>query len=144
MALDLKAITRRTWEEVLPAGDIDGLAEVVAFDCVNHDTPPGIPQGLEGITQTMLWLRSAFTDQRYEVHQVIGEGETVAIFCTLHARHTGDFMGIPPSGREIAYKLVHIVRYEEGKQAETWAVRDDLTMLRQLGALPGRPEPARS
>src|ERR1700694_1281249 len=144
MTLDLKAVTRRTWEEILPAGDVDALAEVVAADCVNHDAPPEMPQGLEGIKQTMLWLRGAFTDQRYEVQQVIGDGDTVAILCTLHARHTGDFMGIPASGREIAYKLVHIVRYEEGKQAETWAVRDALTLLRQRGALPSRPEPARS
>jgi predicted ester cyclase len=91
----------------------------------------------------MLWLKGAFTEQRYEIHRLVEEGDTVAIFCTLHARHTGEFMGIRPTGREIAFKLVHIIRYQDGKGVEHWAVRDDLTLLRQLGVLPAPPAPVR-
>ena len=140
MVEDLKELTRRTWQDILPSGDVEALATVVDPECVNHDTPPGMPQGFEGVKQTMLMLRRAFADQRYEVHRLIGEGETVVIECTLHGRHTGEFMGIPPTGREIALRSVHIVRYRDGREVETWALQDRLGLLQQLGAMPQRPE----
>jgi predicted ester cyclase len=141
MVEDLKELTRRTWQDILPSGDVEALATVIDPDCVNHDTPPGFPQGFEGVKQTMLMLRGAFADQRYEVHRLVGEGETVVIECTLHGRHTGDFMGIPPTGREIALRSVHIVRYRDDREVETWALQDRLGLLQQLGAVPQRPEP---
>jgi predicted ester cyclase len=145
MAEDLKAVARRTLEEIFPKGDAAALAEVVHPDLVNHEAPPGAPQGLAGMTQTMLWLARAFSDRRYEIHQVVGEGDTVVVHCTFHGRHTGEFMGLAPTGRSFASRQVHVVRFQDGKGIEHWAVRDDLAMLRQLGALPspaGRPVPA--
>ena len=135
----IKAAARRTLEEIFPAVDADGLAEVVHPDCVNHEAPPGAPQGLEGMTSSMRMLEAAFSDRRWEIHQVIGEGDTVVLHCTFSGRHTGPFMGLAPTGRPFAFRQVHIVRFQDGKAIEHWAVRDDLTLMRQLGALPDQP-----
>jgi predicted ester cyclase len=139
MAEDLQAIktkARRTWEEIFPKGDVAALAEVVHPDCVDHGDPPGAPQGFEAAKRTMLWLQGVFSDQRWEIHKLIGEGDTVAVYCTMHARHTGDLMGIAPTNRPVSFSYVHILRFQDGKAIERWAVRDDLTLMRQLGALP--------
>jgi predicted ester cyclase len=138
---EIKAKARRTWEEILPACDVAALADVTAPDVVAHGARPGEPAGLEGITKTMLWLARVFSDQRWEIHQVIGEGETVVVYCTHHGRHTGELMGIPPTNRVVAYDYVHIVKFRDGKAAEHWSVRDDMTLMRQLGVLPERPVP---
>lgn len=142
MSDDLKATARRTWEEIFPACDVDGLAEVIAADSIDHGARPDEPQGLEGATRTMLWLASVFSDQRWEIHQVIGEGDMIVVRCTHHGRHTGNLMGLPPTGRQVAYDYVHIVRYRDGKAVEHWGVRDDLTLMRQLGVIPSEPAPA--
>ena len=142
MIEDFKATARRTWEEIFPACDVEGLAEVIAADCIEHGARPGEPQGFEGAKRTMLWLGRVFSDQRWEIHQVIGEGDTVVVYCTHHGRHTGELMGIPPTNREVAYDYVHIVRFRDGKSVEHWGVRDDMTLMRQLGVLPERPAPA--
>lgn len=136
---DLKATARRTWEEVFPACDVGALAEVTAPDVIEHGARPDEPPGLEGATRTMLWLGRVFSEQRWEIHRVIGEGDTVVIHATHHGRHTGDLMGIPPTNREVAYSYVHIVRFRDGLIAEHWGVRDDMTLMRQLGVLP-QPE----
>ncbi len=133
---ELKAKARRTWEEIFPAGDEAALAEVTAADVVDHTGRPDEPQGLAGVIRTMHWLRRVFSDQRWEIHQLIGEGDTVVVHATHHARHTGDLMGIPPTGREVAYDYVHIMRFENDKVVEHWGVRDDMTLMRQLGVLP--------
>ena len=133
---ELKASARRIWEEILPVGDAESLAQILATDGVDHQARPDEPKGLEGAIRTMNWLRRVFSEQRWEIRKVIGEGDTVVVYAAHHARHTGDLMGIPPSGREVAYDYVHIVRFEEGKVVEHWGVRDDMTLMRQLGVLP--------
>ena len=40
----------------------------------------------------------------------------------------------------MSVRHVHLYRVADGKIAEHWAVRDDLGMLLQLGALPQPPE----
>lgn len=139
---ELKETARRTWESIFPAGDEAGLREVTHPDFVEHGARPGQPPGIQGAIQTMHWLRSVFTDQRWEIHQVIGEGDTVVVHATHHGRHVGDLMGIPPTDREVAYDYVHIVRYRDGKATEHWGVRDDMALMRQLGVLPAPKESA--
>ena len=108
---------------------------------VAHGRRPDEPPGLEGITRTMLWLGQVFSDQRWEIHHVIGDGDLVAVHATHHGRQTGELMGIPPTGREVAYDYVHILRFRDGKAVEHWSVRDTLTMMRQLGVVPDGPPP---
>jgi predicted ester cyclase len=133
---DIKAKARRFWEEIMPAGDVGALAEVVAPDIVEHGARPDEPAGVEGVKATMLWLDRVFSNQRWEIHQVIGEGDTVVVHATHHARHTGELMGIPPTNREVAYDYVHILKFRDGMAVEHWGVRDDLSLMRQLGVLP--------
>jgi predicted ester cyclase len=138
MAEDLKAIARRTLEEILPNGDVDGFRALIHPDCVNHDPPPGAPPGPDGMIEAMGWLKGGFSEPRFEIHQLISEGDTVVIHCTLHARHTGQFIGLAPTNKAIATRQVHIVRFQDGKIIEHTAVRDDLGLGRQLGVIPGR------
>jgi len=133
---DIRTKARRTLEDIFPNADVAALSDVVHPECFNHELPPGMPQGLEGMLQVMLWLNRAFSDLCYEIHQVIAEGDTVVVHCTMRGRHTGEFMGVPPTSQPIAANQIHIVRFQDGKGIEHWAVRDDLTLMQQLGALP--------
>ena len=142
MSEDLKAIARRTWEEIFPACDVAGLAEVIDVDGISHGARPGEPAGLAGVERTMLWLGQVFSDQRWEIHQLIQEADTVVVQATHHGRHTGDLMGIPPTGREVAYDYIHIMRFRNGKAVEHWGMRDDMALMRQLGVMPERPAAA--
>jgi predicted ester cyclase len=132
MREDLKAMVRRHFEEIWPNGDVAALTAITHPGFVNHEAPPGVPSDREGTTQAMLMLRRAFSDQRYEIHLMIAEDDTVAACLTHSGRHTGEFLGLPPTNRRFAYRHVHIVRFAEGKAIEHWAVRDDATLLRQL------------
>ena len=114
---------------------------MIAEDLIDHSARPDEPQGLAGVQQTVLWLGTVFSHQRWEIQQVIGEGDIVVVYCTLHGRHTGDLMGIPPTNREVAVDYVHIVRFRDGKAVEYWSVRDDMALMRQLGVMSEPPAP---
>ena len=139
MAEDLKAIARRTLEEIIPNGDVAGLRAVMHPEVVNHEPPAGAPPGLDGMIQAMRWVKGGFSERRFEIHQVIAEGDTVVVHCTFHGRHTGEFIGLAPTNQPVAFRQVHIVRFQDGKAIEHWAVRDDLGFLREVGALPSQP-----
>jgi predicted ester cyclase len=129
---DNKTLARRVLEEIFPANDTDALREVISDQFVNHEAPPGTPPGLGAITMFMHLLNKAFSDQRWEIHDVIAEGDKVVLRCTHSGVHTGSYFGLPATGRRFTYKQMHIVRFADGKGIEHWAVRDDASLMRQL------------
>ena len=134
MSEDIKQVARRVLEEIFPADDETALAEVISDDFVNHEAPPGTPPGTAGVTSFMHMLAKAFSEQRWTIHRVLAEGDTVVLHCTHSGRHTGEFLGLPATGRRFAYKQMHIIRVVGGKGVEHWAVRDDAALMRQLTA----------
>jgi predicted ester cyclase len=139
---DKAAKVRRLWEEIFPAMDMAAVSEVVAADCLDHTARPGEPHGIEGVRNTMRFLDAAFSDQRFEVQRTVQEGDTVAVHFTHTGRHTGEIMGLAPTGRPFSYEHIHILRFEEGKAVEHWGIHDHLSFMQQLGALPAPPETA--
>ena len=133
---DITSTARRVLEEIFPADDETALAEVVSPEFVNHEAPAGTPPGLSGIAPFMHLLARAFSDQRWTIHRTVADGDTVALYCTHSGRHTGDFFGLAATGRQFSYKQMHMIRMENGKGVEHWAVRDDAGLMRQLTGQP--------
>ena len=132
-----KAAARRVLEEVFPANDETALRELMDDEFVNHEAPPGTPPGLGSVTVFMNMLFHAFSDQRWTINEVIAEGDLVAIHCIHSGRHTGNFFGLPATGRQFAYKQMHLIGMRNGKGLEHWAVRDEAALMRQLTSTPG-------
>ncbi len=131
-----KALVRRFLDEGFEKGDMAVVDELIAEDAVDHEAPPGLPPGREGIKMFLNMFRSAFSDLRFEIEDEIGEGDLVAQRITIHATHTGDFMGIPATGKRIAVSGIDITRVENGKLVEHWGATDNLGMMQQLGVIP--------
>jgi predicted ester cyclase len=75
-------------------------------------------------------------DVRYDI---VAEGDRVAVRWTMHGRHTGEYLGVSPTGRQVEHHAMVIFRGEDDKIAERWGVFDALGLLRQLGVAPQRP-----
>ena len=138
-----KAQFRRTYEELLNGGDLSVADELVAPDFVNHEAPPGMDRGPDSMRGLATMLRTAFPDLHFTIEELVAEGDTVAGRLTMSGTHEGPLMGMPPTGRTVRQNHMHFVRFREGKAVEHWGVRDDMTMMRQLGAVPppGQVEP---
>jgi len=142
MATELKDVLAGFYADVMAPGNPERIAEFIHPDCVNHAAPPGAPQGIDGVRDVVLWLAAAFSDQQYEPIRFISEEDTVAMHCTWSATHTGEFMGIPATGRRFSSEQIHIVRFADALGIEHWAVRDDLGMMGQLGVGPAAGAPS--
>ena len=113
-------------------------------DHVNHaiQTVNGPPIGRVGVKAVIGRIESAFPDFKMEILDLIAEGDRVAYRMRFTGTHKGPYMGISPTGRKVSFEAMHMLRFSEGKVAEHWSVRDDLTRLRQLGQIPA-PAPTR-
>jgi len=77
---------------------------------------------------------AAFSDAVATIGDMVAEGDKVAYRVTWRATHTGEFMGIAPTGKKIKLMYSAIFRISGGKLAEWWGVGEDL--YQQLGAIP--------
>jgi len=138
--------------KVLETGDATLAAEVVHDEFTNREavvSPAAcsIP-GPAGVLASGAWMRSAFTDLRFPVIDLAHEGDQVWIRLRMQGRHTGPFVryrdgvldqAIPPTGAEIDFEQIHVLHLRDGKVVRHEAVRDDITMLGQLGVFPPGP-----
>lgn len=135
-AEESRAVIRRAYEEIWNQRNVEVVDEIVAEDFLNYAAPSDRQRGRQGLKDVVRMFESAFPDFRYEVEDVIAEGEKVVVRDVFRGTHEGDFLGIPATGNRVTMEAIHIYRLSGGRLAEHWVARDDLGMMRQLGAIP--------
>lgn len=116
--------------------DLSPLDELCTPDMVNHALAPTRPAGLEGTRQFLQNAGKSFLSDRWDQLVVIAEGDYVVQFGIRGGRWAGGpFLGVEAPAGDYSREVAFVYRLVDGRIAERWAVRDDLTMLRQLGAL---------
>jgi predicted ester cyclase len=81
-------------------------------------------------------FRSAFPDIAHTIEDQVAEGDKVVTRLRAHATHTGDLMGIAPTGKGVTIEGISIWRIADGKIEECWFNYDALGLMRQLGVIP--------
>ncbi len=133
-----KTLYRKFVDEVINKKNLAMIDEMMAPDYIEHDEmPPGMPAGVEGLKQMMGMFFTAFPDMQSTTEDVIAEGDRVVGRHTMVGTHSGDFMGIPATGKRVSIGEIHIVRIVNGKGVEHWGQVDMMGMMQQLGVVPG-------
>jgi len=131
-----KAIVQRMIDEVMNQQNLAVVDELFAADYLMHD--PAWPMEVKGPEGFKQWagamLDPYFSDSRITIEDMIAEADSVAVRWTWSATHTGEFMGIPPTGRQITVAGISIHRFSDGKFVESWVNYDSLGMMQQLTA----------
>jgi len=129
-----KAIVRRTWEELFNQGKLATADELISASFLNH-AAPGSLLGPASFRQLVMFYRNAFADVKFTIEDMLADGDKVVMRNSFSGTHKGMFMGIAPTGKRVSQEQIHIVRVANGQVVEHWAVRDDLSLMRQLGVI---------
>jgi steroid delta-isomerase-like uncharacterized protein len=121
--------------EAFNTGDLDGLAAAFAPDAVVHNSGAPDPLNLEGFRQLAAVFLAAFPDGKHTIDDMIVEGDKVVTRITYRGAHTGDLMGIPPTGKHVTTSAMTIDQIAGGKIVETWRLFDQMGMMQQLGVM---------
>ena len=147
MSLTLNAeIGRRVFEDGLNRRDVAVFEELVSPDYVNHEGGDMLLEaaGPQDWSEVAARLSASFPDVSWQVLQTVAQDDHVWVETRMSGTHEGAFFGIAPTGRHFEVRQVHMLRVRRGQIQEHWAVRDDLGVLVQLGALePPTPSRAR-
>lgn len=131
-----KELVRRFYKEVYVDWNMALADKVVSPQFRSHDWPEGAT-GPQAFRDYYAAIRSAVPDARYEVDDLIAEGDRVVVRWRLLGTHKGEFRGLAPTGRAITLKGIAIYRVDSGKLMERWVVSDVYGMLEESrGASP--------
>ena len=124
--------------EVFSNQELHRAGEVMTADYVNH-LRFGTVSGLDAFCEFMSGVYSGMPDIAWTILDTRVDGDRIIYHYEVAGTHQGDIMGSPPTGREIRISGIEMNRIEDGKIAETWNYADALSLLQQVGAIPGPP-----
>ena len=132
MSLEKNKAIIRSFIEAVNKQNLASLDDLMAPDFVEHTVQL---QGLEGAKQFLTSIYKGFPDWHETIEDIIAEGDKVWTRAKYTGTHTGEYLGLAPTGKKIAITGVNIWRIVDGKVVERESVRDLLDFLKQLGVI---------
>ena len=133
------AVMRRWFDEVWNQGREATIDELFAPDAIAYGLGGGDIAGPEAFRPIFHTFRGAFPDIHISVLRTVTEGDLVAVHVRVTGTHTGESLGVAPSGRPVTFEGMTIGRIAEGRFREGWNSFDFLTMYQQIGLVPPIP-----
>ena len=136
MSEENKELERRIYEEIYNKKNLGAFEQFYATDWVCHPSLPGMLPDLDGMKQSYALSNSALPDMQVKLEDMLTEGDKIACRWTATATHKGEFMGMPPTNKQVTITGVHIDRIAGGKIVETWNYSDMMEVMQQPGMKP--------
>ena len=133
---DNKALYRRMIDQVWNQGNV-GVADEAYGPGAGSPSMPYMAAGPEGIKQIAIMFRTGFPDLQITVEDLVGEGDRLAARLTERGTHTGEWMGIPPTGKPVEFTQITIMTFTDGKIDQSWFELNMAGIMQQLGVGPG-------
>jgi predicted ester cyclase len=102
----------------------------------DHALPAGVPEGFEGRKMFYSAFLAAFPDLHVHIEDTFAEGDKLVTRWSARGTHSGDLMGIPPTGKQVSVGGTAIDRFENGQSVEHWEIFDQAGLMQQLGVIP--------
>ena len=138
-AAENSAVLRRYYEEAVNGGQWDLLPRLIGEQYLDYSS--GVPQpfSVARVRQVLEDWNAAFSTSHYTIEDVVAEGDRALVRLTWQAVHSGEFQGMPPTGRSLRLGQVVIATVSEGKITERWSLLDRLGLMQQLGLISVAP-----
>ena len=109
--------------------------DALAAGFIDKTPPEGRRQGPEGAILASRAFRAAVPDLRCDVEQMIISGDRVVSHLHFHGTFTGTFGKLKGQGQKIDFIATDLYKIADGKIVANWHIEDNLTLMKQLGAL---------
>jgi predicted ester cyclase len=132
---DNKETVRRMFDEVVNLGKLELIDELWDPD-FQSETAQGTLD-LDAFKQFVAGWRAGFADLHCEVADLLAEGDRVAWSVRATGTHSGDFMGLPATGRSVDFDSLNICQFRGGRAYRHKVLMDLPKLMAQLGQVPG-------
>jgi steroid delta-isomerase-like uncharacterized protein len=128
-------VIRRFFSE-LDRANLDALDEIFTDDYTLHFTGAPGPLDRTGTRYMFGGFFASFPGLTHRIEDTVAEDDKVAVRLTIRGTQSGEFQGIPPTGKSFELTSLNIFHLAGGRIASQWAQFDAMGMLQQLGAMP--------
>lgn len=135
-------LVQRHFQQIWNERDEQACDDLMAADFTENaaapfaSQPPGRVSGPAAMRETVRWLTDQFPDVMFDIEAIVADGDLVVARVRSRGSNLGRLNGfLPPSGKSFDYTQSHWFRVVDGKLAEHWATRDDLSVMLQLGVV---------
>lgn len=139
MSIDEQKKLSRSSLKMWASTNTDQPEEIFAADYTNHQEPDakgGVKSvDLEGWKDIVRANHRAFSNFKVQILMQIAENDLVATRWKFSAKHTGEYLGHPPTDKQVEWTGVQIDRFENGKIVESWVDWDKHRLFEELGLL---------
>jgi predicted ester cyclase len=140
-----KAIVSRFFEELWNNRNLSVADEIIAPDCVTHQLQSGVvsvgvPRSPEAVKHHISEWLGGFPDLHFAIEGTVAEEDRVVSQSVMSGTHTGTWLGIAPTGKEVNIRLTVTQRIVDGKIVEDWVLVEALGLFQQLGLIPDTQE----
>jgi steroid delta-isomerase-like uncharacterized protein len=130
-----KAVARQFLEEAFgPHWRVELVDQLHTQDFVVHTSRGDV--GLKEDREALIGWKSSTPDLVIRVDDIMAEGDRVAVRWTGTGTNTGEWNGMPATGKKVTARGMTFWRMKDGKIAEEWGVVDMLSVMKQMGLLP--------
>ncbi|MER6002614.1 ester cyclase [Nonomuraea angiospora] len=131
--------TYHHFHEAINSGDLEIISK--AIDEFIHPDGRFHTAELAGVTavqaQKRIWdvLLRAFPDIHVSVEDLLADGDKIVARQRVTGTNSGEYRGMPPTGRSVMYNEIFIARFADGQITDIWGVVDIYAQLQQLGLI---------
>ncbi|MFI9550727.1 ester cyclase [Nonomuraea endophytica] len=134
MSIEARKDTVRRLYKALELGDVDIADELFTPDFITTEGEHQHIVGPRGFKEAIREVHATHAAPRFEILDILGEGDQIAVRWRMTATHSGELLGIPPTGREVSMEAFALFRFAGERISERHAVIDRLGLLNQLRA----------
>jgi steroid delta-isomerase-like uncharacterized protein len=135
VAANIKAYTH-TWDEIMNKGKLDMFNDSnFTKDVVMHASPTDVV-GIDSAKAYYANFITGFSNIQFTIKDIFGQGEKLVKHWNFKGTHTGNFFGIPATGKTVSLDGTTLVRMADGKIAEERDFYDNMDFMTQLGLMP--------
>jgi steroid delta-isomerase-like uncharacterized protein len=120
--------------DAINSGDLDEFDDLISDDFIEHEEFPGLPtKGPAAVKEQLAVFKTAFPDLQMKADDVLADGDRVVVRGTMTGTHRGEFMGTPPTNKNVDVQFIDIIEIHDGKATEHWGITDGAALMQQLG-----------
>ncbi len=122
-----------TWDEIINTGNLELINNTNFTDDITMVMSPENIVGIEAFKDYYSNFVTGFSDVKFTISDVFGQGDKIVKHWNFSGIHSGDFFGMPATGKSVNVEGVTLVKMKDGKIAQEQDFMDNMVFLQQLG-----------
>jgi steroid delta-isomerase-like uncharacterized protein len=118
---EYKLFLHRYIQQVWERGNMVAIGKYVSTACICHDS--ALPDTLAdpiALTDYICHFRSALRDWHFQVEEVVGEGNAIAVRWMVQGIHNAPLGQLPPTGQPVHLTGITLYHLHANKIIEAW------------------------